>query len=245
MSNYDAAAVEAAIFTVQGEPELTARWVNENLGKFRFVDVREPHELEGPLGQVEGVENVPLLNFIGGCDECSKDIPTVIICRSGRRSALAVRELKASGTKVAASVEGGMIAWNWFINGKATIVQDEKTANADNLVDATYNTNGVPEVSAHWTQGNLGRFKLIDVRNPHELDAIGYVPQAENIPLGDFLTAANEFERDQPIVVMCQAGGRSARAVRALVGAGFTKVASMEGGMLGWLASGLPHAGPK
>ena len=242
MSNYDAAALEAAISQSQGEPEVPASWVQENLGKFRFVDVREPHELEGPLGKVEGVENIPLLNFMGGCEECRKDVPMVIICRSGRRSAMAVRELRNAGAKVVASVEGGMIAWNYAIAGKATIVEDEKTANATNLGDAIYNTNGVPEVSARWTQQNLGRFRLIDVRNPPELSAFGFVPQAENIPLGQFLTAASEFERDQPIVVMCQSGGRSARATLALVGAGFTKVASMEGGMFGWLASGLPHA---
>ena len=70
----------------------------------------------------------------------------------------------------------------------------------------------------------------------------GAVAQAENIPLEQFMGQANQLDRDTPMVVMCQSGGRSGRVVRALESAGFTAVASMEGGMFGWRARQFPAA---
>ncbi len=242
MTTFDPTILSSAITTANGEPEVAAPWVREHLGAFRFIDVREPHELEGPLGHVDGVENVPLLEVLAGCESCDRDVPVVLICRSGRRSALAARELMRAGVKHVASVEGGMIAWNLHVDGKATIVQDEKTANANNLADAVFNINGIPEVGAAWVRANFGRFKLIDVRNPDELRMVGHIPQAENIPLPEFMHAASSWERDQPLVIMCASGGRSSRAVGALLASGFTNVASLEGGMFGWRGAGLPHA---
>ena len=241
MSSYDAAAVSAAIHHENGEPEVRATWVAENLGRFRLVDVREPHELEGPLGRVEEAENIPLLRLLAD-PTADGSVPLVLLCRSGRRSSLAARELAGKGFDVVASVEGGMLAWNSQVWDKHDITLEEKYANATNLESATYHTNGIPEVDAEWVHGNLGRFRLIDVREPRELTANGAVPQAVNVPMGQFMerAAEGEWERDTPLVIMCQSGGRSGRVTNALVGAGFTKIASMEGGMFGWRARGYP-----
>jgi sulfur dioxygenase len=135
-----------------------------------------------------------------------------------------------------------MLAWNSQVWQKHNIHSDEKTANATNLAAATFHTNGVPEVSAEWVQANLGRFRFIDVREPSELPTRGTVPQADNVPMQQLLSRASgdEFERDLPLVIMCQSGGRSGRVTQALVGAGFTNAASMEGGMFGWRARGYP-----
>ena len=135
-----------------------------------------------------------------------------------------------------------MIAWNTDVLGKATILADEKVANTTNLTEAVTRQNGLPEVSAQWVAANIGRFRLIDVRQPHELTTHGKVAQSEDIPMAVFLAEAQSFDRDAPLVVMCQSGGRSGKVVRALEGAGFRSVASLEGGMLGWKATGLPAA---
>jgi len=241
MSQTTTADLASAIHDKNGEPEVTAPWVAEHLGSFRFVDVRQPHELEGPLGHVDGVENVPLLELLSDAT-IDADEPLVLICRSGRRSTLAARELLSKGVTTVVSVEGGMLAWNAEVWKKTGIRLEEKNANAENLEQATYHTNGVPEVDAAWVKDNLGRFRFIDVREPAELHAEGEVSQAVNIPLQRFLqeAAGGAFERDLPLVVMCRSGGRSGRAVHALVGAGFTNASSMEGGMLGWRARGFP-----
>lgn len=240
MPNYDESAVRNATHTENGEPEVNATWVASNLGKFRLVDVREPHELEGPLGRVEEAENIPLLEMLSN-PMADGSVPLVLICRSGRRSAMAARELRNFGWKTAVSVEGGMLAWNAEVWEKTHIHLEEKKANADNLSQATYHTNGVPEVDAQWVHDNVGRFRMIDVREPNELVSNGAVAQAVNVPMQSFLQQASQgvFERDLPLVVMCQSGGRSGRVTEALVGAGFTNVASMEGGMFGWRARGF------
>jgi rhodanese-related sulfurtransferase len=241
MSGYDAAALKSAIHHENGEPEVSAPWVAANLGAFRLVDVREPHELSGPLGRVPEAENIPLLKLLSD-PRLDGSAPLVLICRSGRRSSLAARELASRGVDVVASVEGGMLAWNAQVWDKHDIHLEEKHANATNLKAATYHTNGIPEVSADWVHGNLGRFQLIDVRQPQELASNGAVAQAVNVPLNDFMKRASvgEWERDTPLVIMCQSGGRSGRVTHALVSAGFTNVASMEGGMFGWRARGFP-----
>lgn len=51
--------------------------------------------------------------------------------------------------------------------------------------------------------------------------------------------ALDTVPRDRPTVVVCRSGGRSAKAALALIAAGFTKIASMRGGMTDWNARGL------
>lgn len=92
---------------------------------------------------------------------------------------------------------------------------------------------GVPEVTPAWVQQHLGEFRVIDVREPHEL-ASGAIEGAENVPLAGVRGAAEAWDRQQPLVTVCRSGGRSGRAARELEGLGFVRVASMAGGMLAW-----------
>jgi len=81
--------------------------------KIRFVDVREPAELEGELGRIDGVENVPLASLGSASYSWSdKDQEIVIICRSGGRSSRAAAQLAASGFRRVMNMVGGMLAWN-------------------------------------------------------------------------------------------------------------------------------------
>ena len=126
--------------------------------------------------------------------------------------------------------------------GVTDVAHQEQVANTHNLAEAIFRTNGLPEVAAGWVTQNIGRFKLIDVREPRELRSTGYVAQAENVPLSRFMASAADWDRKQPLGVMCASGGRSGRAVMALQSAGFTAAASLEGGIFGWLSAGLPTA---
>lgn len=79
---------------------------------------------------------------------------------------------------------------------------------------------------------------LLDVREQHEWDA-GHAPEAVHVVLGELPARVGELPTDRPIVVTCKAGGRSAMATEALVGAGFDAV-NLAGGMLAWADAGLP-----
>ncbi len=92
---------------------------------------------------------------------------------------------------------------------------------------------------------------LIDVREPAEFDT-GHIADAVNIPRGvlEFQVDAHPAvanvsnpalsHKDQPIVVVCRTGGRSALAVLNLQRMGFSDVRSIAGGITDWTATGLP-----
>lgn len=74
---------------------------------------------------------------------------------------------------------------------------------------------------------------LIDVREPHEWE-IARIAGAQLIPLGTLPAALSELDASRDIVVHCKVGGRSAKAVRQLEAAGFTRVWSLTGGIQRW-----------
>lgn len=81
---------------------------------------------------------------------------------------------------------------------------------------------------------------LLDVRQPEEFAAIR-APDAKLIPLGELPSRMPEIAayKDQPIVVICRSGRRSAQAVELLREAGYGNVSNVAGGMNGWESDGL------
>lgn len=89
---------------------------------------------------------------------------------------------------------------------------------------------------------------LIDVREADE-HAAGHIPGSVNIPRGVLeaevapgpemggMVAPELQDRDRPIYLYCRSGGRSALAADALQNMGFSRVASVAGGMLMWEAT--------
>lgn len=82
---------------------------------------------------------------------------------------------------------------------------------------------------------------VLDVRTPAEYDA-GHVPHAVNIPHDQLAGRLDELDAtpDQPIVVYCKSGARSAKAASVLLAAGYDNVHHLTGDMDGWRASGRP-----
>ena len=77
---------------------------------------------------------------------------------------------------------------------------------------------------------------VIDVRESHEF-AAGHVPGAINMPLSSFDPTALP-KGDKPVVLICQAGGRSRTALNKARLAGRTDVRHYTGGTNGWRAAG-------
>ena len=88
---------------------------------------------------------------------------------------------------------------------------------------------------------NRGKTTVIDVRNADEF-AGGHLRDAKNIPLADLGNRLGELEKskNRTVVVVCQSGTRSGKAVRQLAAAGFADVWSLDGGVAAWQAAGLP-----
>ncbi|MBF5037911.1 rhodanese-like domain-containing protein [Methylophilus sp. 13] len=87
--------------------------------KTLIVDVREPGEFAE--GHIAGAVNVPrgVLEFKLDPENSKelehlqkKDLPMLVYCRSGSRSALAVQSIQKLGYSLAVSMIGGMEQWN-------------------------------------------------------------------------------------------------------------------------------------
>lgn len=76
----------------------------------RLIDVREPHELAGELGQLAGAELVPLGTLPAVARTWSRDEELTLVCRSGNRSAQAAALLCQLGFRRLWNLAGGMLA---------------------------------------------------------------------------------------------------------------------------------------
>lgn len=88
---------------------------------------------------------------------------------------------------------------------------------------------GVSELAARLDDG----VRLVDVREPAEYER-GHVPGAELVPLGRIAEAAADWDRSEPLLLICRSGNRSMVAARRLQDLGFTSLVNVQGGMLAW-----------
>jgi molybdopterin/thiamine biosynthesis adenylyltransferase/rhodanese-related sulfurtransferase len=79
-----------------------------------LVDVREPHEWE--ICRIEGARLAPLSAFEESLPPRDSARDVVVYCRSGVRSAMAVRRLQAAGFRRVASLAGGLLRWSTEID---------------------------------------------------------------------------------------------------------------------------------
>lgn len=85
-------------------------------------------------------------------------------------------------------------------------------------------------------QREAGAF-ILDVREQDEWEQV-HIPGATLISLQQLASRTAEVPQDQPVVVVCRSGNRSAQGRDILRQAGFTQVTSMAGGMNEWQAAG-------
>jgi len=78
-----------------------------------------------------------------------------------------------------------------------------------------------------------GKAVLIDVREADELQAAA-VDGAVHMPMSEFAERIDELEKEQPYLVMCHLGGRSAHVGAYMEQQGFTDVTNVAGGIQGW-----------
>lgn len=74
----------------------------------RVIDVREPREFDGELGHIAGAELVPLATVAANAAGWSPSEPLLMVCRSGKRSANAVKLLQQLGFTAVINLQGGM-----------------------------------------------------------------------------------------------------------------------------------------
>jgi thioredoxin 1 len=81
--------------------------------------------------------------------------------------------------------------------------------------------------------------QIVDVRTIEEY-AGGFIPGASLIDYYDstFIKQIQQLDRNKPVFVYCQGGGRSAKAAELFRKQGFTLVYDLKGGMMSWEVAG-------
>ncbi|NQW05987.1 MAG: adenylyltransferase/sulfurtransferase MoeZ [SAR202 cluster bacterium] len=79
--------------------------------KFMLIDVREPGEFE--IVRIPGSVLIPKQEFLNGSalEKLPQDVPIILHCKSGVRSAECLAVLKQAGFADATHVSGGVVAW--------------------------------------------------------------------------------------------------------------------------------------
>lgn len=81
--------------------------------------------------------------------------------------------------------------------------------------------------------------RLIDVRTGSEFES-AHIPGSYHVPLDALKEHRDELRRhvDQPVVLICQSGGRATQAGAHLSDAGMENVRVLDGGLGAWLSTG-------
>jgi molybdopterin/thiamine biosynthesis adenylyltransferase/rhodanese-related sulfurtransferase len=105
-----AAAEELAAPEVRAitPPELAAKRARGD--DFDLIDVREPHEYD--IARIEGARLIPLASLGATVPTLNRDREIIVHCKTGARSAAAVRELQAAGFRNVWNLAGGIAGWS-------------------------------------------------------------------------------------------------------------------------------------
>ncbi len=124
--------------------------------------------------------------------------------------------------------------------GRATPLSTACTPSPDFVMPSIERApGGVPEVDLAFLAAHHCQVRVVDVREPQEV-AAGRLPFGEHIPLAQVGAAAARWDPDEPVLLVCRSGRRSARAALTLEKMGFSHAASVNGGVLAWERAGGP-----
>ena len=103
---------------------------------------------------------------------------------------------------------------------------------------------GLPELAPAWVANHLDQLTILDVRSPEELEGPdGRISGSLNIPLPELEQRRQDIPANQPVVVVCHSGSRSALATQQLLKEGLQQVANLRGGLSRWGDEGYPLSG--
>ena len=77
---------------------------------FDLLDVREPYEAQ--IASIPGAQLIPLGTIGTALESLDRSRHIVVMCRSGKRSADAARQLLAAGFPRVTNLTGGILQWS-------------------------------------------------------------------------------------------------------------------------------------
>jgi adenylyltransferase/sulfurtransferase len=111
--------MDSAVVDPAGVPEIDVEQLHailERGGRPQLIDVREAHEWEISNLGFAGAKLIPLGQLFERLNEMEPEADLVVYCRSGSRSAMAVRYLQAHGFERSVNLRGGINDWALHID---------------------------------------------------------------------------------------------------------------------------------
>ena len=199
-------------------------------GNITLIDVRTPQEYAG--GHIDGAININWKDHHFPEDilaTVSDEKPLAIYANTGNRSTRAMFAMQAIGFTEIYHLNLGIKSWE-EANNPVIILKVE----GDPLhLDVTNFNNAI--------LGQVG--KLVDVRTIKEYDDY-HIPKAINIDFKskNFETEFAKLDKEEPVLIYCRSGRRSAAAAKSLKKMGFT-VYNLDRGMKDWRKKGMKVVG--
>jgi hydroxyacylglutathione hydrolase len=180
----------------------------------QLLDTREPAKFEG--AHLRGSVDVGLSgSYATWCGTLlDPERPIVLIAEPGRELEAATRLGRIAFDTVAGYLAGGMQS----LSGRPDLVDRIERITAGSLAERL----AAPQPPL-----------LVDVRAPGEWQE-RRIDAAVNVPLSRLLERMTTLPREQPIVVHCATGYRSAIAASLLQRDGYPDLADLVGGMAAW-----------
>jgi len=88
---------------------------------------------------------------------------------------------------------------------------------------------------------NREKANVVDVCEPNEF-ALGHIVGSRNVPVGELEAKLPSTIKNKtlPLILVCQSGARSARAVMIAKKLGYEQAQSLSGGLGAWKTASLP-----
>jgi hydroxyacylglutathione hydrolase len=190
----------------------------------QLLDTRDQAEFEG--AHIRGALNIGLGgSFATWCGTIlDQERPLVLVAEPGRETEAATRLGRIGFDTVVGYLAGGM----------------QQLDEAPELIER------IERITAGSAAEQLAAVVpppvVIDVRTTREWRE-GHVEGALNLPLSELSERWAELPEDQPLIVYCASGYRSAIATSLLRLEGLPQVANLVGGLAAWTSAQLPTVG--
>ncbi|OYW16355.1 MAG: MBL fold metallo-hydrolase, partial [Planctomycetales bacterium 12-60-4] len=186
----------------------------------QLVDVRDAVDFEG--GFLTGSINIGLSGkYATWCGTVlNHDDPIVVVAEQGGEEEAVMRLGRIGFDNVAGYLRDGLAALEYRPDLLQKLPRITAVALQEQLA-----SNAPPAV--------------IDIRSAKEWQG-GHIAGSRNVPLKHLRERLDEIPSDQPVVVHCEGGYRSAIACSLLAHAGRRNVSDLVGGIKAWSASQLP-----
>ncbi|RIK43533.1 MAG: rhodanese-like domain-containing protein [Chloroflexi bacterium] len=101
-----------ALFRRSTTPQITPAELQARIAageRVQLIDVRERSEWN--QGHIPGSLHIPLGELQRNAGRVARDLPVVMVCRSGNRSGQATAAFQSAGYSNVLNLDGGVLAW--------------------------------------------------------------------------------------------------------------------------------------